>query len=320
MSEEVSVDLLSDVLRAVRLTGAYFYPVEAAAPWSVFSDAALDLVPRALPGKEHLISYHILVEGSCWGGLEDGPLVPMKAGDVIVFPHGDAHRMSSAEVFRPVPRRHETAHRYPETLRVGPEGPRDATFLCGFLGCDVRPFNPLLAALPRCMHLKGVGSGWLSWFPRQAIAEARRAREGSETVLTRMAELMFIEAVRQHLEHLPAQQVGWLAGIRDEVVGPALLRLHERPAHRWTLAELARATTSSRTVLAERFSQIIGVSPILYLTRWRLQLAAEQLLSTSAKVATIGLKVGYESEAAFSRAFKRETGMSPAAWRNARLS
>jgi len=314
------VDLLSDVLRAVRLTGAYFYPVEAAVPWSVFSDAALDLVPRALPGKEHLISYHILLEGACWGGLEDGPLVRMEAGDAIVFPHGSAHRMSSAEAFQLTPRRHEAAHRYPETLRIGPSGPRDATFLCGFLGCDVRPFNPLLASLPRTMHLRGVGAGWLSWFPAQAIAESRQAREGSQTVLTRMAELMFIEAVRQHLENLPPLLVGWLAGIRDEVVGPALLRLHEQPSRRWTLAELAKATASSRTVLAERFSQLIGIPPILYLTRWRLQLAAEQLLSTSAKVATIGLRVGYESEAAFSRAFKRETGMSPAAWRNARSS
>lgn len=314
------MDLLSDVLRAVRLTGAYFYPVEATAPWSVFSEAALNLVPRALPQKEHLISYHVLLEGTCWGGLEDGPLLPLKAGDVIVFPQGDAHRMASAEVFRPVPRRHDTAARYPETLRVGPEGPPDATFLCGFLGCDVRPFNPLLAALPRCIHLQGVGAGWLSWFPSGAIAESQQAREGSETVLTRMAELMFIEAIRRHLEHLPTHQIGWLAGIRDDVVGTALLRLHERPEHRWTLAELARVTSSSRTVLAERFSQLLGVPPILYLTRWRLQLAAEQLVSTSLKVATIGLRVGYESEAAFSRAFKRATGMSPAAWRSARLS
>ncbi len=314
------MDLLSDVLRAVRLTGAHFYSVEAAAPWSVLSEAARKLVPRVLPESEHLICYHILLDGACWGGLEDGPLVRLKGGDVIVFPHGDAHRMSSAEVFRPVARRHEAAQRYPDTLVLGPEGPRDASFVCGFLGCDVRPFNPLLAALPRCMHLPGVAEGWLSWFPRQAVAESGRVRVGSETVLTRMAELMFIEVVRRHLEQLPAQQVGWLAGVRDEVVGPALLRLHERPAYRWTLAELAQSTASSRTVLAERFSQLLGVPPIQYLTRWRLQLAAEQLLSTSAKVATIGLRVGYESEAAFSRAFKRETGLSPAAWRSARAS
>jgi len=295
------VDLLSDVLRAVRLTGAYFYSVEAGSPWSVFSGAARDLVPRVLPETEHLISYHILLSGSCWGGLEDGPRVRMSPGDVM-------------------PERSEAPRRCAEALLLGPEGPRDTTFVCGFLGCDLRPFNPLVASLPRCMHLPDMAGGWLAWFPQQAVAESMKARAGWETVLTRMAELMFIEVVRQHIEQLPARQVGWLAGVRDAVVGPALVRLHERPAHRWTLAELARATACSRSVLAERFAHLVGIPPILYLTRWRLQLAAEQLLGSSAKVATVASRVGYESEAAFSRAFKRETGMSPAAWRKARLS
>lgn len=314
------MDLLSDVLRAVRLTGAYFYSVEAGSPWSVFSGAARDLVPRVLPETEHLISYHILLSGSCWGGLEDGPRVRMSPGDVIVFPHGDPHGMASTEGLHLVAERSEAPRRYAETVFLGPEGPRDTTFVCGFLGCDLRPFNPLVASLPRCMHLPDMAGGWLAWFPQQAVAESMKARAGWETVLTRMAELMFIEVVRQHIEQLPARQVGWLAGVRDPVVGPALVRLHERPAHRWTLAELARATACSRSVLAERFAHLVGIPPILYLTRWRLQLAAEQLLGSSAKVATVASRVGYESEAAFSRAFKRETGMSPAAWRKARLS
>ncbi len=313
------MDLLSDVLRAVRLTGAYFYSVEAGAPWSVSSGATRDLVPRVLPETEHLISYHILLSGSCWGGLEGGPRVHIDPGDVILFPHGDAHGMSSAEGLQLEPQRGEPPRRHAGTVFLGPEGARDTAFVCGFLGCDVRPFNPLLSSLPRCMHLPGMAGGWLAWFPQQAVAESRQSRAGWETVLTRMAELMFIEVVRQHIEHVPPQQVGWLAGVRDSVVGPALVRLHERPAHRWTLAELARATACSRTVLAERFAHLVGIPPILYLTRWRLQLAAEQLIRSSAKVAAIGAKVGYESEAAFSRAFKRETGMSPAAWRKVRL-
>jgi AraC-like DNA-binding protein len=283
--------------------------------------AARELVPRVLPEAEHLISYHVLLSGRCWGGLEGAPQVQMRAGDVLVFPQGDAHLMSSAEGHcAGAGRIGTTPERYPGTVFLGPDTERDTTFVCGFLGCDVRPFNPLLASLPRRMHIQGIAAGWLSQFPRQAVAESRTGRMGSETMLTRMAELMFIEVVRSHIEQLPPQQSGWLAGLRDPVVGPALLQLHEHPDHPWTLGELARTIATSRTVLAERFSNLVGVPPMTYLARWRLQLAAEQLAHGSAKVASIGTQVGYESEAAFSRAFKRETGLSPAAWRRARQS
>ena len=313
------MDPLSDLLRAVRLNGAFFYHVEAGAPWSISAVAARELVPRILPDAEHLISYHILVSGRCWGGVMGEQQVLMQPGDVIVFPQGDPHFMSSApgvivdkDLYRASPGRH------PETQVLGPAGARDTAFVCGFLGCDARPFNPLLASLPRRIHVTGIARGWLAQFPEQVVAESRLGRVGSETVLTRMAELMFVEVVRHHVEQLPSERTGWLAGLRDPVVGAALAELHQRPEHAWSLPELARTIATSRTVLAARFSQLVGVPPMLYLTRWRLQLAAEQLLRSSAKVAAIGARVGYDSEAAFSRAFKRETGLSPAEWRRTR--
>ncbi len=313
------MDPLSDVLRAVRLDGAFFYFVEAVSPWSVAAVGARELVPRVLPGAEHLIAYHILTSGSCWAGVQGEEQVLMRPGDVVVFPHGDPHLMSS-EKGRRVPGDHHgtSPDRYPETVRVGRPAAPETTFVCGFLGCDVRPYNPLLASLPRRMHVAGITGGWLAEFPRQVVAESHAGRAGSETMLTRMAELMFIEVVRRHLEELGPQRSGWLAGLTDPVVGPALSRLHESPSHPWTLAELAQAVASSRTVLAERFSHLVGMPPMQYLTMWRLQLAAERLARTSAKVSAIGGEVGYESEASFSRAFKRATGQSPAAWRQAR--
>ncbi|HVZ49701.1 MAG TPA: AraC family transcriptional regulator [Gemmatimonadaceae bacterium] len=313
------MDPLSDVLRAVRLDGAYFYLVEAGAPWSVAATASPDLVPRVLPGSEHLIPYHILTSGACWAGVTGESQVRMQPGDAILFPQGDAHVLSSAEQcttdrapMAPMPPRPQ------DTLQLGPDSARDTTFVCGFLGVDVRPFNPLLAALPRRLHVPGIAGGWLSRFPQQVVEESRSGRVGSGTLLTRLAELMFLEVLRHHYEHLGTQQTGWLAGLKDPVVGPALMLLHDRPAQQWTIAEVAQQVGTSRTVLAERFTQLVGVPLMLYLTRWRLQLAAELLRQGSTKVASVAARVGYESEASFSRAFKRETGSSPAAWRAAR--
>ena len=315
---EDSVDPLSDVLRAVKLNGAYFYRVEAAGPWSVHSAPARELVPRILPEAEHLIAYHILLCGSCWAGLDGERQVQMRPGDVVVFPHGEATLMSSDEGRIVGPLTGSVPARYPNTVLLGPEEGRDTTFVCGFMGVDTRPFNPLLSSLPPYLHLPGVAGGWLARFPEQVVAESRLGRVGSESVLTRMAELMFVEVLRRHVEQLDASRSGWLAGLLDPVVGAALSKLHERPEHAWTLAELAREIAASRSVLVERFTRLVGLPPMQYLTRWRIQLAAERLVRSAAKVAAIGAQVGYDSEAAFSRAFKRETGMSPAFWRRAR--
>jgi len=313
------MDPLSDLLRVVRLDGAYFYPVEAAEPWAVSSAPARELTPRILPGSEHLISYHILLSGRCFGGLIGEELVELAPGDAIVFPHGDAHVMGSDRAVR-LASDFETAaqRRFPEVVLLGVGASRPTSFLCGYLGCDLRPFNPLLAALPRRMHMRGLSASWLGSFTRQLTEESRLGRAGADTVITRLAELMFIEALRRYLEELPPGQTGWLAGLRDEVVGRALSLLHERPAHPWTLAELAREAASSRSRLAERFTDLVGLPPMQYLTRWRMQVAAGLLARSGAKLGVIAAEAGYESEAAFSRAFKKATGVAPGAWRDAR--
>jgi AraC-like DNA-binding protein len=313
------MDPLSDVLRVIRLDGAYFYAVEAAGPWSVEAPAARQLSPRILPSAEHLISYHILTEGSCYGGLAGEDQVELGAGDVIVFPHGDAHVMSSARGLRIGADVYGSApDRYPNTVVLGDGGPRGASFVCGFLGCDLRPFNPLLASLPRRMHMRGMSSAGLGGFTRLVTEESRLRRAGADTVLTRLAELMFIEVVRRYLDELTPEQTGWLAGLRDEVVGRALALLHARPGEPWSLADLAREVGSSRSKLAERFTLLVGRPPMQYLAQWRMQVAANLLLQSGAKVASVGLEVGYDSEAAFSRAFKKATSLAPGAWREAR--
>jgi len=313
------MDTLSDVLRVVRLDGAFFFGVEAVDPWSVDTAPARELTPRVLPSAQHLISYHILTGGRCYGGVRGEQQVELVAGDVIVFPHGDAHVMSSGRNLRPGPEVNTAASaRFPHTVHLGGHGPPAASFVCGFLGCDARPFNPLLAALPHRLHVRGASGAWLGAFTRQVADESRLGRPGSDTVLTRLAELMFIEVLRRYLEDLPPGQTGWLAGLRDEMVGRVLALLHARPGHSWTLDELAREAASSRSNVAKRFTELVGQPPMQYLTRWRMQVAANRLAQSGAKVATIAGEVGYESEAAFSRAFKKATGVAPGGWRDSR--
>jgi AraC-like DNA-binding protein len=238
--------------------------------------------------------------------------VALAPGDVIVVPHGDAHVMSSDPKLRSVP---PTPRRYPETVGRGEGGEIAATFESGFLGCDRRPFNPLLSTLPRQLHLPGLSSGWLQSFARQVVEESRAQRVGADSVLTRLAELMFVEVLRRYIESLPPEERGWLAGLRDEVVDRGLGLLHGAPAHPWTLDELAGRVAISRSAFADRFTAVVGQPPMQYLAQWRMQLAAGRLASGNAKVAAIAEEVGYESEEAFSRAFKRLMGVSPAAWR-----
>ncbi len=315
------MDPLSDVLRAVRLSGAFFYRVEAMSPWSAHAIGAQELRADVMPDAEHLIAYHILTSGRCFAGLIGETPVEMLPGDVILFPHGDPHHMSSMGGRLMNPQRVGAhAARYPQIVRLGGGTTPDATFVCGFLGCDRLPFNPLLASLPRRIHARGLRDGVVARFADQVVEESQKGNAGAAEVLTRLAELMFVEVVRHHAVSMGEGQSGWLAGLADGVVAGALARLHAEPSRAWTIESLASEVGVSRSTLAERFTRLVGHPPMQYLAAWRMQLAAGLLTPGRAKVATIAASVGYESEAAFSRAFKRATGVAPGAWRSRQLA
>jgi AraC-like DNA-binding protein len=321
------IDVLSDALRTVRLTGALFFPTEASSPWAQKVPPAAAFAPIVLPEVQHVVSYHIVTQGRCWAALAGEPPVRLKTGDILVIPHGDPYLMSSAPDLRPEASpeailtffQQMAAGELPPVVVEGGGGPERVDLVCGFLGCDLRPFNPVLNALPRLVHLRrprpSSAHDRLDDLVEFALAESRQPRSGGRCVLLGLSELLFIEVVRRYLDGVEAGATGWLAGLRDPVVGHTLALLHDRPAESWTLGGLARAAGLSRSTLADRFTQVVGQPPMRYLAHWRMQLAARRLSDGAAKVATVALDVGYESEAAFSRAFKKIVGTSPAAWR-----
>lgn len=320
-------DPLSEVLRTVKLTGALFFVVDATSPWGVEVPRADLFGPLILPRAQHIVSYHIILQGSGYASIPGMKPMRFAAGDVVVFPHADAYAMLSGPNQKPelTPDasldffREMAAGRLPFTIEEGGGGAERAKFVCGFLGCDLRPFNPLLGSLPRLLHVKrapGEQSDLLDGLIELTLAEAQVQRVGGESIRLGLSELIFIEVVRRYLATLADGQTGWLAGLRDPAISRALSLLHERPADSWTLEELARAAGVSRSVLADRFTHLVGHPPMQYLTRWRMQLAARLLADGARKVSAVGLDVGYASEAAFSRTFKRIAGMSPAMWRD----
>jgi AraC-like DNA-binding protein len=315
----MSTDTLSEVLRAVRLTGVVFFSVDASSPWVAEAPPARELGVHIMPGVEHVIEYHVVKSGTCWAGVVDEEPVLVEAGDVIVFPQGDAHVLSSKPGMRgaaeSVSARTPPA-RLPIAIKKDGGGPEHAQLICGFLGCDVRPFNPLLGVLPRMIHIpRRAADGVFSNLVALALAESEAGREGSEVVLARLSELLFVEVVRSYLATLPPEQRGWLAGLRDAQVGRALGKLHDDPARNWTLDDLAREIGMSRSMLAEDFAHFVGVPPMQYLAQWRMQIAATLLSTTTLGLGEIAARVGYGSEAALSRAYKRLVGVAPADWR-----
>lgn len=313
------MDALSELLRVVRLRGAVFFRVDARAPWAAESPPGVELAPRLSMGVEHVMEYHVITAGSCWASVVDGPATRLETGDVVVFPQGHGHVLASAPGMRgPATLDDKTqALTFPVPITVTLEGGGPTTnVVCGFLACDARPFNPLLASLPDMIVLRSDPT--TSVLVDLALAESAAPRSGSATTLARLSELLFVEVVRRHVASAGEAATGYLAGLADPQIGKVLQRIHDQPAHDWSLDTLARAGGMSRSVLAERFLARVGIPPMQYLTQWRMQVAASLLTESPAAVAEVAERVGYGSEEAFSRAFKRATGSTPAQHRQRR--
>jgi AraC-like DNA-binding protein len=320
-------DTLSEVLSAVRLKGAIFFAFDMSEPWAAQAPTSREVGPIIMPGVEHVIEYHVILEGTCWGGLLGEAPVRLEAGDIVAFPQGDPHVISSdpgvpCEVSWDA---FHAAAREPLPVRLSIQGggKEQTKIICGFLGCDAKPFNPLLSTLPRMIHVRGSADpdSTLRKLVELAVAETRGRSAGSDCVLSRVSELLFVEVVRHYTASLPSQSVGFLAGLSDPNVGRALALIHQRPAFDWSVEELAKGAGLSRSTLAERFTERVGIPPMQYLAQWRIQLAASLLRSSTSSLAEIATQVGYGSEFALSRAFKRAVGSAPAAYRrNAAIS
>ena len=318
------MDALSDVLRVAHLTGGVFLNAEFVAPWCMAGRVGPEHCAPLLGPASHLMPYHYVVEGEIQVRVEGGEAFALTAGEVVLFPRNDLHWLGSDLDLPPVMARDiiqpTRAGGVSWISYRGGEGAR-SRLICGFLGCDGAEQNPLIGTLPAAIRLSiedGGGAEWIRSTFQYAADEVAAGRPGSETVLAKLSELLFVEAVRRYTETLPEGQTGWLAGLRDHHVARALALLHGDIARSWTADDLGREVGLSRSALAERFTRLIGVAPMSYLADWRMQVAAQELRYVGASLVQVANKVGYGSEAAFSRAFKKSFGTAPATWRRSR--
>jgi AraC family transcriptional regulator, alkane utilization regulator len=317
------MDALSDVLKSVRLEGAVYINAEFTAPWCVQAKFGLASVRARLAGAEQVVFFHFLTEGSCKVRLSDGAeVLDVAAGDLLLFAREEKHLMGSDLHLAPV----EAATLISADAAAGTDliqmrhggGGAATRFVCGYLACSRSLCRPLLDNLPRMLRIPigdGPGAALLRELLRVGVRESSAAGPGTESMLAKLSELMFVEAMRRYARNLPPEGRGWLAGVRDPQIGRALALLHTEPGRAWTVDELAREVALSRSALGERFAALVGEPPMQYLMRWRLALAAQSLRSAGEPIARVAARTGYESEAAFNRAFKREFGMPPATWR-----
>lgn len=316
------MDVLSEVLKAVKLDGAVFFNGEFSSPWCVREPDAGTVASYLSDHTKHVIMFHLVTEGQGYVRVEqNGGAVPFEAGEIVIVPHGDMHLMGNGPSVTPL----DSAEQLRQVLAEGRMvsqcggGGELTKLICGYLTCDPQLSQVFLAGLPPIVkvHIRDSPSGqWLEDTLRYSVDHAEASGPGGAAVIAKLSEVLFVETLRRHIAKLPPAQTGWLAGARDPEVGKALALLHKQPAQPWTIASLANEVGVSRSVLAERFRHYLADSPIGYLTRWRLQLAAQLLSSTSKSVAEVAGDVGYESDPSFNRAFKREHGLPPAAFRS----
>jgi AraC-like DNA-binding protein len=314
------MDALSDVLRVARLTGGVFLQAEFFDPWCLASQLRPEHCRPHLGPASHLILYHYVVEGKLRVGLKGVEPFELAAGEIVLFPRNDEHLLGSDLDLPPVLGSDVIV--FPAdgglcSVHLGGDGAR-TRLVCGFLGCDGIEGNPVISNLPPVIHFNLDGAGAADWIRstfHYAAKEVSAGRPGSETVLAKLSELLFVEAVRRYVDGLPSEQTGWLAGLRDPHVARALALFHGNIASAWTVDELGREVGLSRSALAERFARLVGQAPMQYLANWRMQVAAYDLRNTTLSLAGVADRIGYESEAAFSRAFKKAFGLAPATWR-----
>jgi AraC-like DNA-binding protein len=317
------MDALSEAMRAVRLTSALFFSGEFSAPWRFATPAQDEVAPIVSPESERLVLFHLITDGDATARTAGHDDVVLTAGDIVVFPQGDAHELWSGRTSRLFPGSRLLPKLSKGELAAEKWGGSGAVtrIICGYLGCERHADSSFLSGLPPMFKINVRASptgAWVESAIRSGVSEIESQRAGRVAVLAKLAETLFVETLCRYMDDLPAERTGWLATARDPNVGQALALLHREPARAWTLPDLARASGLSRTVLAERFVQLMGEPPLAYLARWRMQLAARLLMTTGRKVLQVAYDVGYESEAAFSRAFSRVFGVPPARYRRAR--
>jgi len=317
------MDALSDVLKAVRLDGAVYLNAEFTAPWCTRARFPL-MTAAGLPGAQGAVAFfHFVLEGRCRIRLEaGGETLALGRGDMALFPHDDTHILGSDLQLAPLDATGMVTKPPPgELIELRHGGGGEATrFVCGYLACERRMSRPLFDALPSMLRIPladAPGAEWIADLLRLGVKQTAAAGPGSATVLAKLSELLMVEALRRYAATLSPGQGGWLAGVRDPQVGRALALMHGEPGRAWTVDDLAREAALSRSALGERFAGLIGEPPMQYLTRWRLALAAQSLRAGGEPIARIAERVGYDSQAAFNRAFKREFGAPPAKWRRA---
>lgn len=331
----MNADPLSDVLRHVQIRAAVFYYVNLGDTWAVEASSAAHIAAAVLPGASQVMEFHLIARGSGWACVDGVEPMPISAGDIVVFPHGDRHVLCSDPGIRPVSRdvdwvKESTMHSRPmpityhrgvnELVVARPMDEAKTILVCGFLGCDARAFRLFFDSLPRIFHVSADRSSpWMAAVVDQAARESNVRSRGGSAVLERLSEMMFVDTLRRYLDGLSEDQTGWLAATRDRYMGKVIAAIHGEPERDWTVEELGRIVGLSRSALHARFMQFLGSTPAQYIARWRVQLGAELLRRSQRSVLSIAHDVGYGSEAAFSRAFKRILGTAPAAWRRAAL-